>query len=123
MVFQAAGGLPLAPSTAAPVTSSWSGGLGGGAMTVHMILGVGSATKEIGSRRSKSIQTQNRSASATAAVSGHGDTVLDELWAVLMVICITIDRVSWAGTQTDGCWVLNAPDLSVYSYCCVLPVF
>lgn len=38
---------------------------------------------------------QRRSASATAAVSGQDATVLDELWAVLMVTCIMIYSVSW----------------------------
>lgn len=29
-------------------------------------------------------------------------TVLGELWVVLMVICIMIHSVSWAGTQTGA---------------------
>lgn len=81
-----------------------------------MILGISIVARELDSGRSKSFQTQNPSASATAAVLGHDDTVLAELWAVLMVICIMI----WY-THPAGCWVLNAPDL--YSYCCVPPLF
>lgn len=64
-----------------------------------MILGIGSAAREIGSGHSKSFQTHNRTASATAAVLGHDDTVLDELWVVVMVTYIKIYSMSWAGTH------------------------